>query len=57
MDLTGYTEEDLKALAFQGVALRCKTDLFFLAKEILNYDKMEVATHQELCDYTTSIAA
>lgn len=55
MDLTNFTEDDLKALAFQNVALRCKTDLFFLAKEILNYDKMEVATHQELCNYTTSI--
>lgn len=55
MDLTSYNEEDLRNLAFQNVALRCKTDLYFLAKEILNYDKMEPATHQELCDYTTSI--
>lgn len=55
MDLTGYSEADLRNLAFQNLALRCKTDLYFLAKEILNYDKMEPATHQELCDYTTSI--
>lgn len=55
MELSGYKEEDLRALAFQSVALRCKTDLYFLAKEILNYDKMEPETHQELCDYTTSI--
>lgn len=55
MDLTGYTEQDLRNLAFQNVAIRCKSDLYFLAKEILNYDKMEVATHQELCDFTTSI--
>lgn len=55
MDLSDLTEEDLRTLAFNKMALRCKTDLFFLAKEILNYDKMTPATHQELCDYTTSI--
>ncbi len=41
--------------ALQRVALRCKTDLYFLAKEILNYEKMEPHVHQELCDYTTSV--
>lgn len=46
---------DLKAQAMQRIALRCKTDLYFLAKEILNYSKMEPHVHQELCDYTTSI--
>lgn len=55
MDLTGYNEDDLRTLAFQNVALRCKTDLYFLAREILNYSKMTPNTHQELCDYTTSI--
>lgn len=55
MEVMDYTEDDLKAIAFQGIAIRCKTDLFFLAKTILNYDKMETETHQELCDYTTSI--
>jgi len=44
-----------RELALQKIALRCRTDLFFLAKEILGYDKMTEATHQELCDYTTSI--
>jgi len=39
----------------QRVALRCKTDLYFLCREILGYDKMTPHTHQELCDYTTSI--
>lgn len=46
---------DPKAQALQKIALRCKTDLYFLCKEILGYDKMEVHTHQELCNYTTSI--
>jgi predicted phage terminase large subunit-like protein len=46
---------DPRVAAIQKIALRCKTDLFFLAKEILNYQKMEPGTHQELCDYTTSI--
>lgn len=41
--------------ALQALALRCKTDLYFLAKEILDYEKMEPHVHQELCDYTTSI--
>jgi predicted phage terminase large subunit-like protein len=46
---------DLRAQAIQQIALRCKTDLFFLAKEILGYSKMTEGTHGELCDYTTSI--
>lgn len=44
-----------RELALQKIALRCKSDLYFLAREILNYDKMTPHTHQELCDYTTSI--
>lgn len=48
-------QDDLRTLAIQKIALRCKTDLYFLAREVLNYTKMTVATHQELCDYTTSI--
>ena len=47
--------EELRQAGLQQIALRCKTDLFFLCKEILSYDKMTVETHQELCDYTTSI--
>ncbi len=42
-------------LAFQKIALRCKTDLYFLCKEVLGYAKMEPHSHEELCDYTTSI--
>src|SRR3990167_3057630 len=41
--------------ALHKIALRCKTDLYFLAREILGYDKMTENTHKELCDYTTSI--
>lgn len=44
-----------RELALQKIALRCRKDLYFLCKEILNYDKMEPHAHQELCDYTTSI--
>jgi predicted phage terminase large subunit-like protein len=46
---------DAKQLAFQNIAMQCRTDLFYLCKYILNYDKMEPHVHQELCDYTTSI--
>lgn len=55
MDFTDLDEDDIKRLALQQVALRCKTDLFFLDKEILGYGKMTPKTHQELCDYTTSV--
>src|SRR5688572_21834454 len=47
--------ESLREVGLQQIALRCKTDLFFLCTEILGYSKMTVDTHQELCDYTTSI--
>lgn len=53
-ELGEVTVEDLQSLALQKIALRCKTDLFFLCKEVLGYSKMTDATHKELCDYTTS---
>lgn len=46
---------DPQQVALQKIALRCKTDLYYLTKQILNYGKMEIHTHKELCDYTTSI--
>jgi len=48
-------QSDPRVAALQKIAIRCKTDLYFLCKEILNYDRMQPHTHQELCDYTTSI--
>ena len=39
-------------LAKLKIAERAKTDLFYLAKNILGYDLMEEATHQIMCDYT-----
>ncbi len=41
--------------ALQIIAQQCKSDLYYLCKYILNYEKMEPHVHQELCDYTTSI--
>lgn len=55
MDLRGLTDEDLRNIGLQQIAIRCKTDLFFLDREILGYKKMTKQTHQELCDYTTSV--
>lgn len=56
MKLEGLlADKDLRAVALQKMAIRCKTDLYFLAKEVLGYSKMEPHVHQELCDYTTSI--
>lgn len=49
------SDEDIRALGIQQIALRCKTDLYYLAKDILGYEKMVPHVHQELCDYTTSV--
>jgi predicted phage terminase large subunit-like protein len=46
---------DIEAYAAQQLALKCKTDLYYLCKTVLGYSKMEPHVHQELCDYTTSI--
>lgn len=43
------------ALGWQALAIKCKSDLYYLAKNILGYEKMEPHVHQELCDYTTSV--
>lgn len=51
----GLSEQDLLDIGIQQIALRCKTDLYYLCKNILGYEKMEPHVHQELCDYTTSI--
>lgn len=48
-------EDAIETLGWQTLALRCKTDLYYLAKNILGYSKMEPHVHQELCDYTTSV--
>lgn len=55
MDLNNLSESELRQIGMTQLAMRCKTDLYFLAREILGYQKMTKATHQELCDYTTSI--
>ncbi len=41
--------------AIQKLALRCRYDLFFLAKHILGYDLMEEEVHGDLCKYTESL--
>jgi predicted phage terminase large subunit-like protein len=46
---------DIETYAAQQLALKCKTDLYYLCKTVLGYSKMEPHVHQELCDYTTSI--
>ena len=46
---------DNRQEALNIIAQQCRTDLFFLCKYILNYERMEPHVHQELCDYTTSI--
>lgn len=41
--------------ALDKIATRARWDLFFLAKYILGYDKMEPEVHQELCNYCESL--
>lgn len=48
---TGYAESQARLM----IANRCKTDLFYLCKYILNYDLMTEKTHGELCRYTSSL--
>ena len=55
MNIQDLDAEDLQALAIAKIAQRCRTDLYFLCKQVLGYSKMEPHVHQELCDYTTSI--
>lgn len=52
---SALADDDIRAAAIQQIALRCKTDLYYLAKEVLGYEKMQPHVHQELCDYTTAI--
>lgn len=44
---------DQQALA--KIALRCKWDLFYLAKYILNYDLLEEDVHGDVCKYAESL--
>jgi predicted phage terminase large subunit-like protein len=48
-------DDPTETLGLGVLAARCKTDLYYLAKYILGYSKMEPHVHQELCDYTTSV--
>lgn len=45
--------EDQVALA--SIALKCKWDLFYLAKYILGYELMEESVHGDLCRYVESL--
>lgn len=40
------TAEDIRKLQY-----RCKTDLFFLSREVLGYRDLTERTHRELCDF------
>lgn len=55
MDLNQLSQKDLEGLALQQLALKCKTDLFYLCRYILGYEKMTENTHRELCTYATSV--
>ncbi len=50
MELDEAVKQTEKVARLQ-IAERAKTDLYFLAKHILNYDLMEEDTHQDMCDY------
>lgn len=44
-----------EAEALQKIALRCRYDLFYLCKYILNYELMEEEVHGDLCKYTEAL--
>lgn len=44
-----------ESVAIAKIAARCRVDLYYLCKYILNYELMEPHVHQELCEYTTSL--
>lgn len=46
---------DAEQLGINKIAQRCRWDLFYLAKYILNYDLMEEDVHQELCKYAEAL--
>lgn len=48
-------EQEVFDAAIQRIALRCRYDLFYLAKYILGYDKMEEHVHADLCEYTRTL--
>src|SRR6266478_4213092 len=45
-------EKEVFDSALQKIAIRCRYDLYYLAKYILGYDKMEEHVHEDLCEYT-----
>lgn len=45
-------EREVFDSAIGKIAQRCRYDLFYLAKYILGYDKMETHVHEDLCAYT-----
>lgn len=49
---TNTAHQDIEAIARLSIAKRCQTDLYYLAKYILGYDKMTDKTHGGLCAYT-----
>ena len=53
--MNDITQTDIERIALDKIAQRCKTDLYYLCKEILGYNLMTEHTHRELCDYTTSL--
>lgn len=48
------TIDNARTLALQTLVTKARTDLFYLAKNILGYDLMTERTHRELCEYTKS---
>lgn len=54
MDLS-QLEREAFHIALDKIAQRCRHDLYYLCKHILDYELMEEHVHQDLCDYTTSL--
>ena len=46
---------DARQQALVKIAYRCRWDLFYLAKHILNYEQMEPEVHEDICKYTEAL--
>jgi predicted phage terminase large subunit-like protein len=46
---------DAQQLSLMKIAQRCRWDLFYLAKYILHYDKMDEFVHGDMCKYAESL--
>lgn len=53
--LDDLTDEELQQVALELQRAKCKTDLYYLAKEVLGYSDMNDTIHRPLCSIVQSV--